>query len=432
MKNGNLATKLAMAAILLTVLIYFGVSVAVYIMDMDPYTTSVAYAFTCDDAVTVAGYVVRDEEVLAGSGDLVYSPRSEGERVSAGGTVALIYQTSQALSDANVLRGLEEQLDQLNSARNLAGASQIRPDEETAEALLSFRKGLAAGADGALEEAGTLRAAVLKRAYAYSGTEELDASIASLQTQIAGLAASADPSTTRIAAPKAGLFSSLVDGYEGILNLDMLSGLTPRTYAAIAPAPSAGGVGKMVYGRKWAFVCTMRQEDMHDMAEGDTLTLRFQKGLNRDMQVKVSSISVEEGGEHVVVFTSEKFLNLTTLLRYQSAQVIFRSYTGIRVPRSTVRVEARPITDEDGEPVLDSKGNPRTRPVTGVYGLYGPYARFKPVTVLWQEDEYILVEPDSDYLASITVEGAREGRRLRAGELVITAAADLFDGKVIR
>ena len=44
-----------------------------------------------------SGYVVRDEEVLPGGGDLVYSSRREGERVSAGGTVAQIYQSAQAL-----------------------------------------------------------------------------------------------------------------------------------------------------------------------------------------------------------------------------------------------------------------------------------------------------------------------------------------------
>ena len=39
---------------------------------------------------------------------------------------------------------------------------------------------------------------------------------------------------------------------------------------------------------------------------------------------------------------------MTTLLRLQNAQIIFESYDGIRVPRSAVRVNAQPLTDEDG------------------------------------------------------------------------------------
>ena len=111
MKTGSLATKLMLAALLLTVLVYFGVSAASYFMD--PFTTTLVYDYTSENAVSVSGYVVRQEEILTGgSGDLVYFSRGEGEKVSKGGTVALVYQSAQALQDANTLRSLEEQLDQ--------------------------------------------------------------------------------------------------------------------------------------------------------------------------------------------------------------------------------------------------------------------------------------------------------------------------------
>ena len=233
-------------------------------------------------------------------------------------------------------------------------------------------------------------------------------------------------------AAKAGLFSSLVDGYESVLNPDMARELTPSSYRQIAPAGSTGGVGKIVYGYKWYFVTVMKNEDIRNLEVGDAITLRFQKGLDRDIEMKVDTISASEDGERVVLFVAEKYLNLSTLLRSQNAQVIFKSYSGIRVPRSTVRVEQVPVTDEDGNPVLEPDGSERTQPVTCVYSLWGVYARRKPVTVLWQEEEYILVVPDDAYLSSMTSSDAREGRRLRAGDQVITAAADLYDGKVIR
>ena len=408
MKTSTLATRLMMAAIFLTVLIYFGVNLAAYFMD--PYTATTAYAYTGEKSVTVSGYVVRDEEVLPGGGELVYSARSEGERVSGGGTVALIYQSPQALDDANTLRALEDQLAQLLYARSLASGSLT-----------------AAGDQGA-----SLRTSVLKRSYAYSGTGDLEASIAALQAQISALSASASSGATRVSAPQAGLFSSLVDGYETVLNRTDILQLTPSAYRAIAPVAGAAGVGKIVYGTGWSFLTMMRSEDIGRMQEGDTVTLRFQKGLDRDMEMRVSHISVEDGGRRVVVFTSERYLNLTTLLRLQNAQVIFESYSGIRVPRSSVRVDNEPVTSDDGTPVLDENGNPKTQSVTCVYCLWGTTARLKPVKVLWQEDEYILVVPDENALSAFSSEQAREGRRLRAGDQVITAAADLYDGKVIR
>jgi hypothetical protein len=191
-------------------------------------------------------------------------------------------------------------------------------------------------------------------------------------------------------------------------------------------------VGRLVYGTGWSFVTMMRTEDVGRMQPGDNLTLRFQKGLDRDMAVEVASVSAEEDGRRVVVLTSDKYLHLTTLLRLQNAQIIFESYDGIRVPRSAVRVNAQPLTDEDGEALLDSNGNPITRNLTCVYCLWGEKARSKPVTILWQEEEYILVAPDEEALGKYAAEQTKESRRLRAGDEVITAAADLYDGKVIR
>lgn len=432
MKTSTLATKLMLAAIFLTVAIYFGINLAAYFTD--PYTTTVAYAYTGEKAVTVSGYVAREEEVLSGGGELVYSARGEGERVSAGGTVALVYQSVQALEEANTLRSLEEQLDQLLYARALASASQTsaRLDAEITGALVSFRQELSReGGGGAGEKTSALRSAVLKRAYAYSGTGDLEGAIASLEAQISQLSALSD-GTTRIAAPRAGLFSSLVDGYESVLTPESIRDMTPDSYRKLSAAEGAAGVGKVVYGSRWYFLTLMRTEDVGRMQPGDSVKLRFQSGLDRDVEMRVDSVSAEDGGRRVVVFSSGRYLNLTTLLRQQNAQIIFESYAGIRVPRSAVRVDTQPVTDEEGEAVLDGAGQPKTQSVTCVYALWGNTARLKPVTVLWQEEEYILVAPDEGALAAFTTERAKESRRLRAGDEVITAAAELYDGKVIR
>ena len=67
-------------------------------------------------------------------------------------------------------------------------------------------------------------------------------------------------------------------------------------------------------------------------------------------------------------------------------------------------------------------GTTQETQVQGVYCLVGREARFKPVEVVWQEEDYMLVRP---------AEGTGESRRLRSGDTVIIAAVDLYDGKVI-
>lgn len=432
MKSGNLATKLMLTAVVLAVLVYFGINLAAYFMD--PFSTTVAYSFTSEHAVTVSGYVVREETVLEGGGsDLVYFSRAEGEKVSRGGTVAQIYDDQQALEDANTLRSLSEQLQQLTYARSLASSAQstVHLDQDVADALVELQTILAKGdASDAGDAATGLRSAVLKRSYAFTGTEELDATIAQLEERIAALQSSTSASTTRITAPMGGLFSSLVDGYESVLTPQLLSELTPADYRTLS-ASGSQGAGKIISGNTWYFVTLMRESEMNDLKAGDTVTLRFQTGLDRDLSMKVERVSDEDGGQRVVVLSSEKYMNLTTLLRQQNAQIIFDSFSGIRVPRSAVRILWEDAVDENGDPILTSDGTAKQTQITGVYCLWGNTARFKPVKILWQEESYMVVVPSEDYLSRYTQAKTKESRRLRAGDEVIIAAEDLYDGKVI-
>ena len=103
--KSSFVTKIITAAGVLAVLFYFGYSVITYLAD--PLATTVAYTYRSDEAVTVSGYVVRQEEVLTAGEGLVYLTREEGERVSAGGSVATIYSSETALNQALELEQLE-------------------------------------------------------------------------------------------------------------------------------------------------------------------------------------------------------------------------------------------------------------------------------------------------------------------------------------
>lgn len=424
MKTGKLTTRILVAVTVLAVAAYFGVNLAIQLTD--PYTLTAAYAFTGEKALTVSGYVVRDEEALPSGGALVYSSRAEGERVCAGGTVALAYNDQQSYEAAAQLRALNERMEQLRYVQNLAAGMSTsgRLDQEVTSAMVDFRADMSAGDLDAVGESGTaLRIASLKRSYAYAGAGEAETAAAELQSQIDALTAAGASNATRITAPAAGLYSSLVDGYESVLSLASAGAMDPAAYRAIAPNAAQGGVGKIVYGFKWGFVTMVAPADLGELQAGDTVTIRFQKGLDRDMSMTLEYVSDEQDGRAVALFTSDKYLSLTTLLRQQNAQIIFQSYDGIRVPRSAVRISAVPVTDEDGNPVLYESGNPQTERVTGVFCLWGSSARFKPVEVLWQEEDYILVRP---------APGASAGQTLRPGEQVITTAEELYDGKVIQ
>jgi DNA-binding transcriptional LysR family regulator len=60
----------------------------------------------------------------------------------------------------------------------------------------------------------------------------------------------------------------------------------------------------------------------------------------------------------------------------------------------------------------------------GVYCVVGMEARFKPVSLLYRDEDFALVREESGVKS--------ESLRLRSGDEVITSARDLYDGKVIR
>lgn len=417
MKNSSLGTKLLMAAVCLVVLAYFSLQGWNYFSD--PLSTTFAYRYQVEDGVTVTGWVARQEQVLPDStAGLLRLTRSEGERVSKGGRVAVVYADQASLDRQNRIDALQSQIDQLEYARSAASSSEavMKLDNQIIASLLDFRQDVAADRlDNADSHMAELRSLVLKRDYSYTGGEDLDARLETLRAEREALEAQSASSTRAVTAPVSGIYSAVVDGYESVLTPESLTALTPSTISLIQPTGEQSSVGKLITGDTWYYASSLPAQAAESLAEGQTVTLRFAKGFDRDLSVEVASVGKEEDGRAVVVFTSDLFLPSLTLLRQQSADIITKTYTGIRVPSQAIRTQ-RVYEDKD-------TGDLTEEPVTGVYCVMGRFARFKPVEILYTgADGYVLALP-----------AAAEGSTvLRAGDEVIITAGGLYDGKVVR
>ena len=128
---------------ILAVLVYFAVSMANYFLD--PLTTTYAYDYQSDESVMVAGYLVREEEVLTGGTDLTYVTRSEGEKVSKGSSVAVTYHSQSALDQARQLEDLRDQLDRLEYAQSVSSGSQeaLRLETTIADEIFKLKNAMA-------------------------------------------------------------------------------------------------------------------------------------------------------------------------------------------------------------------------------------------------------------------------------------------------
>jgi hypothetical protein len=421
MKKNSLGTKLLMAAVTLALLVYFGIQAYNYFED--PLTTTLAYTDLVEESVSLSGYVIREEQILSGeSSGLLRLQRAEGERVSSGGTVAVVYADQTSWDRQAEIESLTTRIEQLQYAKEAALGVEVtqKLDAQITQNLLDYRTALAADRMSDAESQGTtLRALVMKRDYSEADIENVSAQITELETELKTLQSQAAGSVRRITAPQTGLYSAVVDGYETVLTPSGLDQLTPSTLATVqADASVQSDVGKLILGQDWYYAAVMSTTEAQAMqkrqSEGTSLYLRFSKAADRNLEVTLDSVGQEENGRCVAVFKGDTYLSELTLLRQQSAQVIYSSTEGIRVPKEALRA-VKTSQDQDG--------GRTTTEALGVYCIMGVEARFKPVTVLYSGENFVLVAAD-DSTGSETL-------RLRPGDEVILTAKDLYDGKIV-
>ena len=409
MKSTSLSTKLITILLLLAVAAYFGVQGYQYATD--PETTAIVYRYRSEQSIAVRGYVVRTEQIVDCGETLIELKHSEGERVGAGDTVATVYRSADALKATQELEMLRAQAEQLTYARSAANDAEtaLKLDSDIREQIIAVRAAFESGSYSALDTLGDkLRTTVLKREYAYSGSEDLSARLDELNAQISALSAAVSGGTTRITAPVSGAYSAVADGYESVLTPEALETMTPSALAAVTPQSVSTTVGKLCEGNRWYFAANVNEADAAAFKEGQRLTLRMASGVDFDLPVTVMRVSAAENGKCLIVTESDQYLSYVTLLREQNAELILEEYEGLRIPKNALRV------DENGE--------------SGVYCRVGRVAYFKPVRIVYQGSDYCLVEPGE---LSVTAESQIALFTLRANDEVIISAGELYNGKVV-
>lgn len=426
MKQGSLNARIIMLLVLGAILLTIGVSAWNSLREI--YPTVMAYTYTVSDSMEATGFLVRQETVLTGQGGTVELLPEEGEKVSRGETVALFYQSDDGLTQRQTLQQLMLEQEQLEYALAQAGGSSDSAQLSTrvADAVADLRGAAASGDLTGLEsQTMELKSLIYKHSYTFDqegdSTAALQASLDEVNAQIQSLTAQASHSTSRVTASQPGVFSGLVDGYESLITPDMLDTITPSQLNELSrqtPAEDPSAIGKLITNSTWYFACTLPQEEAERLVEGRTITVRFSRDWSGEVDMEVARLGDPEDGKMVVVLSADKFLSDTTLLRRQTVELVFNTVSGIRLPKEALRVEQQTATDPDTEEEYQVS-------VTGVYALVGQRAEFKEVTVLAEEDDYILVT------AASTETPTQEKKALRAGDKIIISSGELYDGKVI-
>lgn len=420
MKQGRPLITFVIALFAGALVLYFLISL--WKTFQDPFTTTYTYSYTLNDSIQTEGLIIRDEQVLSGSGGIVDVTRGEGEKVGVNQTVALIYRDDQARQSQEQQEALRLEITQLQYAlgqgEDVSSAAKLNDD--ILNAMVSLRTASARQDFSDLEDQVLeVKGKVLRREYTYSdelSAESLTTRLQELETQYQTLCNQSYSAITQVTAPTSGTFSTLVDGYEGLINSESAGNLTPQALQDLLnqnPSGDSAAVGKLISSDKWYFAAVVTQEEGERLEQAGTLTLRFAGDFTQDISMKVEKVNQDGQGQAVVLLSSDRYLEQTTLLRRETAELIFNSRTGLRVPKSALRMVTTTSTDEE-------TGETTETDTLGVYVVTAGRAEFKPVTILTEGDDFYVVQ------------SVREDKKaLRAGDEVIVQATGLYDGQLL-
>lgn len=420
MKQGKALINFVIVAIAAALAVYFGF----YVFNTfnDPFSTTLTYTYTAYDSVEADGLLVRKEQVLPAQSGIVDVTRGEGEKVGVGQTVALVYRDIQAQSDQAELESLAVEIELLEYAATESGdiESAARLDQDILQSVVALRASAALGDYAQLEDqVMDVKSSVLKRGYTYGDgltSADLSQRLQTLKEQYTTLNRQNAAATTRVRADRAGTFSTLVDGYESLLTPESVFQLTPSSLEGLLTgggSGSGGGLGKIITSDRWYFAANLSAQVADRLREGETATLRFSGDFTQDVDMLVEQIGPSEGETVLAVFSSDRYLARTTLLRRQTAELIFDSWSGLRIPKEALRMVKNTYTDkETGQEVETS--------ALGVYVLLGGRAEFKKVEVVTEGSDFYVVRATT-----------AERTALRAGDEVIVRATGLYDGQLL-
>ncbi|MDO5594248.1 MAG: HlyD family efflux transporter periplasmic adaptor subunit [Eubacteriales bacterium] len=412
MKPSKWIPKIVMVAFFVGAILYFvGYAVQTFRNDI---TTVTVYETGVEDSVDTTGLVVRQETLLEGSGERMEVLPAEGEAVAKGEIIARIYQDQAALEQHQNLKAKQTEREALQYV--LSHSTESSDTAELSKRVIASLESIRATVfhedlSDLSDQIQSVENMIYRQDYTYKGSEAVTKEINQLEKE-------ADSTVSTIKAKQAGTFSAMVDGYETVLEPAKLSGLTPAKLDELVKArqevKEGKYLGKIITGGKWYYAVSMDVANVERMHEGMTVTVRFDN-VAGEQTMKVETIGDAKGDQKqvTVVFSSTRHLAETSLLRQQSAAVIYESYRGFRVPKEALRME--------GDKYY-------------LYRVSGAQLRKVEVEILCQLDDYYVVwqgkSVDKDG-KSVQQSALEKAKQIRDGDTIVVRGMNLYDGKVV-
>ncbi|MCH5316796.1 MAG: hypothetical protein J1E05_02360 [Eubacterium sp.] len=406
-KSNNSKQNIVMAAIVLAILAF--VAIQCFSVLNVSLKTQTAYVATVYDTVNTQALIIRDEKQAASGDGVAVATVSNGEKVAAGGSIAMLFSSSENAQQYSNYLELERERQYYIDMVNVAVGSVMdveRLESGIVSDVNGFIRSAARGdAQGAQNYSYSLNDGFTKRSLLIGDQIDFSTVLQELNDKIEAINISACKPTGYITAEKSGYYSKYTDGCEDAFDYSLVKELDMDTFNSyLAKANSAEGTvlgsGKIIRSYVWYLCCIVDAEDVIGLKNGNNLDV-YVKSANKTFSCKlVSGANVSLGDTQTLLVLSCNEMNSEiSSMRVEDIEIRLKAYTGIKMSSSAVH-------DLDGE--------------TGVYALVSNIAKWRKADILYTGEDYVILsynDPD-----------VKNGIKLY--DEIIIRGKDVKDGKV--
>lgn len=390
-------------ALLAAVSLY--VVVQCFVIFHQSYKTETAIAYTMADSVTLDGVVSFETVSVEGTGNLGYLVQ-DGERVSNGTVLAECYtDDSQGLLRERLDR-LSRTIELLSKSQNSTGSDLSVLTNQTRQALYNLLDKLDTAEYSGITEAEDDFLLAQNRLQISTGqTGDFTQTINTLQAEYDEINAQLSTLQT-ITASTNGYFSSTEAAPAITTDQAALDAATPTELQQMLadgfPASDTNRAGQIATGFSWRFytVCDLETAARFDGVTSVKISVPGKQNTPLAATL-VELVQNEEQGVAKLVFECQTINAEILSFGMETAQIDIKTYEGIRISKEALHIV-------DG--------------ARGVYVKYGNLQRFLKITILYEDENYLLIPADG----AIGTEN-----EVRLYDEIIVQGTNLQDGKLL-
>ena len=372
--------------------------------------TITAVKSTVYEAIDAQALVIRDEHTVSGSSSgVTVASVNNGEKVKAGGNIAMVFSSEEDATKYSSAQELQNQLSYYEELETQASGTVTDVEQIDSDILSDVNSYIRAVGNGRydslLEYSDDLNERFIRRQLTIGEKIDFSQVKSDIKNQLDEINVSTCSPVDYLTTEESGIFSSYTDGFESIVDYSKATEIDTATLKSCIEKVSesendSSSFGKLITSYEWYFCCVVPSKDTAKISDGDTLnvTLKSSDDILK-CQVITGADPDLNTEETVLVLRCSDMNSRIASMRLEDIEIRYSEYEGFKIPASAVHV------DDNGEKF--------------VYALISNTVEKRSGEIIYSTKDYVVFGYD-----------AQNSDSIRYYDQIITKGTDLHDGKV--